>query len=286
MRSVGLGLAFLAGIQFVVVTTPAFAQDPAPAPDKSPAAAPAAAPAPAAGASDKAAAPADSAPATDKAAAPATTAPAANAVASGMVTVHINSPKPVSLEKRSGSTSPWQHVCNSPCDSATPTSDEYQIVGTNLNDSKPFILDSSEGDKITLDVTPGVHAKENAGKWILGGGIVFIAGGVITLAAGSKNTPPGGNDGVVTNHSNMDAISVGTALILVGIIGGLGGTSLLVDNAHTKVEGAVGAVPDKKTDPSLKASVQVTASREPTWHEDRGPAMSPSSFMPILHGTF
>jgi hypothetical protein len=300
MRSVGLGLALLASAQFVIA--PAFAQDPPPkhrahkkgAPVKTtsatvdapadPAAAPAAAtpaptPAPA-----PAPAPAVEAPAPTPAPEPAA-APAAPAVPTGSVIVHINSEKKVTLEKRSSATSPWEHVCNSPCDVATSTSDQYQILGEELNASAPFILDASGGDKVTLDVTPGYHNKGARGGWILAGGAVLVIGGVVTILAGSKSAYVGGADATVTNNTNTDFISVGSAVILVGVIAGITGASFMYDNAHTKVNGPIGQVPDK-ADGNVKAQVQVTAERGPTWRQDTGPQLAPSHFVSIFHGTF
>jgi len=268
-------------MQFVV--GPAFARQPAPAatpPAATPATQPAAAATPA-----TAPAPATEPTQTTPAA---TTAPAAPSnPGSATATVHINSPKPVSLEKRASANSPWEHVCNSPCDVPVSVSDEYQVVGVDLNESKPFILDSSQGDKVTLDVTPGVHKKVVTGSWLLAGGGVLVVGGVVTLLAGSKANAAPGIDGTVTNNSNTDWIFVGTALILGGVIAGLGGGALVLDNSHTKVDGAVGATSDKKTEP-VKAQVQVVGqlTPRPTWHEDRGPSLAPSTFLPIVQGTF
>ena len=196
------------------------------------------------------------------------------------MTVHINSTAPVSLEKRASGESAWQHVCNSPCDAPASATDEYQIVGENLNESKPFILDASQGDKVTLDVTPGFHKKAETGKWILVGGGALVVGGVIMLVGGSRSNNVPGDSGVVSTNTNDDWIFAGTAVIVAGVIAGVTGGSFIVDNAHTKVDGAVGAVPDRKTD--VKFQVQVTADRQPTWHEDRGPQMAASRFVPIL----
>ena len=300
MRSVGFGLALLASVQFAVL--PAFAADPPQHPAKTAAAKKKKKKAPVSvvhttsgdvpAAGDAAPAPVPDAPATpapEATPAPATPAPAAAAPAPpanppGTVVVHINSARAVSLEKRSSGTSAWEHVCNSPCDAATSVNDEYQIVGEDLNDSVPFILDGSHGEKITLDVTPGVHNKAARGGWILAGGAVLTVGGIVTLVAGSKSNYVAGDGGVGTSNSNTDWIFVGSALVLAGVVAGLTGGAFMYDNAHTKVEGAIGAVPDKKTDG--KGQVQVTAMRFPQWHEDTGPQLGPSHAVSFLQGTF
>jgi hypothetical protein len=305
MRSVGLGLALLASVQLVVL--PAFAADPSQPPGKAavtkskkkkkakgtqvvvttsgevPAQA-----------QSNSAAPADATtpppattttttttPATEPAPAPATPAPANPP---GTVIVHINSSKSVTLEKRADAHSPWEHVCNSPCDVATPTGAQYHIVGTDLNGSRPFLIDASLGDRITLDVTPGIHNKAVTGGWILAGGIALTVGGLVTLFAGSKSGYVLGDNGTSPSTSNTDFIFTGSLLITAGVILGFTGGAFMYDNTHTKVEGAVGATPDKSSDP--KGQVQVTAWRLPQWHEDSGPQLGMARSVSLFQGTF
>ncbi len=189
----------------------------------------------------------------------------------------------MSLEKRSTPGSAWEHVCNSPCDVPTTTTEEYRVLGENLNDSKPFVLDASQGEKITLDVSPGVHNKAALGGWVVAGGAVLAVGGIVTLVAGSKSNYVAGDNGTGTPNSNTDWIFVGSGLLLAGVVAGLTGGALMYDNAHTKVDGAIGAVPDQKTD--VKAQVQVTAQRLPQWHEDTGPQLAPSRYVSLLQGS-
>jgi hypothetical protein len=262
MRSVGLGLAFAATVQFVLVSTPAFAQPPA----------------------DNA--PSTTTPAASTGAAPAAATPAA-AAGSGKVTVHVQSSKPVSLEHRASGHQTWEFVCNSPCDQALSSSDEYHIVGVGLNDSRPFVLDTSSGDKVTLDVTPGSRAKYSTGTWVLVGGGVLLVGGVITLLAGSSSNAVPGDDGTTTSTKNTNWIFVGTVAILGSVILGITGGSLMVDNSHTKVDGAIDAKPEKKNDDTLSVKAEVSASRQPTWHDEKGPVLAPvTNIIPIIHTTF
>jgi hypothetical protein len=298
MRSVGLGLALLASAQFMVA--PAFADD-APPPKKHHAA-----PKKKGGTVKTTSATVD----VDTPAAPATTtittttttpapapaqvvvevpapapAPVVLATPPGTVIVHINSEKKVTLERRSSASSPWEHVCNSPCDVSASLTDQYQVLGDELNASAPFVLDGSGGDKVTLDVTPGYHNKGARGGWILAGGAVLIVGGVVTILAGSRNDDVGGANATTTNNQNTDFISAGSILIAAGVVAAITGGAFMYDNAHTKVNGPVGQVPDK-ADGTVKSQVQVTAFRTPTWREDTGPQPGPSHFFSVLHGTF
>ena len=74
-------------------------------------------------------------------------------------------------------------------------------------------------------------------------------------------------------------------MIVIGVIAGITGASFMYDNAHTKVDGAIGAIPDKK-DVNVKAQVQVTADRTPTWRQDTGPQLEPAHVISIFRGTF
>jgi hypothetical protein len=154
-----------------------------------------------------------------------------------------------------------------------------------MNPSKPFLLDGNAGDKVTLNVTPGTQKKATTGVWLLGGGAVLAVGGTIVIAAGSSHAAAPGNNGTTTTTKNTNFIWGGTALILGGIVTAVFGGSMVIDNAHTQVGGAV-ATPEKKDDKNKGLSVQVTASRAPTWHEESGPTAAKATFMPLLQGTF
>jgi hypothetical protein len=206
-----------------------------------------------------------------------------------MIVVKIKSEQKVSLERRDGAGSPWEFVCASPCGVATPTASQYRIIGDDVNESHPFVLDtSSGGDTVTLDVTPGSHNKERTGRILLIGGAAFVIGGVITLLAGSKSSTAPGDDGTATNNQNTDFISVGSAVIVAGVLLGLGGGALMYDNAHTKVEGSVGDVPERSGSGDAKpaASKRAHAAATPTWHEDRGPALAPGQFVSLFQRSF
>jgi uncharacterized membrane protein YidH (DUF202 family) len=117
------------------------------------------------------------------------------------------------------------------------------VLGTGINDSHAFSLDGTKGDRVTLRVVAGEHKRENLGKFILIGGAALIAGGIITIAAGSHPSQTFQADGT-TNNTNFDVLTVGTALILGGIIGSVYGGATWYNNHHSHVGGDVqGATP-------------------------------------------
>src|SRR5262249_25503445 len=158
MRTLGICASILASAQLLIVS-PAFAQD---APTTPP--------------------PADATPADTATTPPATPPSDVAPSADGQVEVHIESAKQVNLERREGAT--WQFVCTSPCDQKVSVSSEYRVMGTDLNESKPFMLDSSKG-KVTLNVIPGYHNKQQQGLYILIGAGVVTVGGILTILIGS-----------------------------------------------------------------------------------------------------
>src|SRR5215467_5295440 len=148
MRTSGLCLALLATANLVALSTPAFAQG-----DQN-----------------------DSWP-TRKAFVDPGTAPANPPESTtGTVMVHVNSTTPVTLQHRTNDTQQWETLCTSPCDVRAPIGDQYQIVGDNVNASKPFALDPSAGDTVTLDVRASGKNDKTIGYVVAGGGAaLFIA---------------------------------------------------------------------------------------------------------------
>jgi hypothetical protein len=251
----------LASAQLLIVS-PAFAQDTPPAPTD--------------------AKPADVKPAD-------TTTPATDATpsADGQVEVHIESPKQVNLERREGAT--WQFVCSSPCDQKVSVSNEYRVMGDDLNESKAFMLDSSKG-KVTLNVIPGYHNKQQQGLYVLIGGGVLAVGGILTILIGSDGKTPFSGDGE-THLGNTNTIFIGSTLILAGIVGGILGGAWYIDNAHTRVGGDTAkAQPgsDKSPgSPGVDTKFQFsTSKREPTWNTPKTAGMPPVVSVPILNRTF
>jgi hypothetical protein len=255
MRS-SLKLALIASSALVLASTQAFAQD-------GPAAAPpaAAAPAPATPAATVEAAPVVAPPAAATPA-PAPAAPVVVAVPAGAavevattaapstdgtILVHIDTPQTVSLERRSGPSAAWEHVCESPCDGRLPVGDQYRIVGTGMNASNAFTLDGSKGDRAVLIVAPGTKTKANIGTGLLIGGAVVLVGSVIVGLVGAcpSCTFQSGSGGA-TNTTNTDVIGATTGLAVAGLATGIFGAAWLVDNQHSRVSGAIQAAPPSR----------------------------------------
>jgi hypothetical protein len=269
MRTLGVCASILASAQLLILPVPAFAQEAPPAPSSD-------APPPAD------AKPADAKPADAK---PADAKPAPSA--EGTVQVHIESPTPVSLEKRDGAT--WSHVCEAPCDTAVSTSAEYRIMGTDLNESKAFMIDGSKG-KVTLNVRPGYHQRAQQGMYVAIAGGVLLVGGILTIAIGSDGKTPFSGDSD-THLGNTNTIFIGSALILAGVCGGILGGAWMIDNAHTRVGGDVikqNAPPSDQTPAGpVETKFQFqTSKREPTWNAPKVVGMPAAVTVPFLSRTF
>lgn len=287
MRAVGLRLgntlATLVSASLVLSTVPAYAEQPAPAPPPSPVQ------------SSGADAPKrdENQPDAKKdaeAVKEVKDAKAAIAAAptppEGKVFVHLEAPQEVTLERRQGAASPWEHVCNSPCDEAVSVRDEYHIVGVNMTESKPFMVDGKES-KTTLYVHPGYHKDVVTGEWVLGGAGALAVGGILSLAIGAGTHTPLSNDGI-THNGNTDWITVGMVLLVGAAATGIYGGAMVVNNLHTSVNGGTAkpADVDEKKAPPSSVNVQLSASRQPTYREAANVPQPATFTMPILSGRF
>jgi hypothetical protein len=267
MRTFGLCASILSVANIVLFTSPAFAQDTAkPAEEK------------AAPASDK---PADKPAKSDDAAAP----------SDALVEVHLDSPAPVSLERRAPGGTTWENVCTTPCDVKTSSIAEYRVVGTDLNDSKPFMIDGTK-ERVNLTVAPGSKGRADAGLYILvGGGIITIAG-VAVLFLGSDKNGAMLADGQ-THNAHYNAMFWGGALVLAGVTTGIFGAGWMLGNRHSDVSGDVSKVIEEKPAPGAAPSgggaAEVkfsTSSRQPTWNTPKLSGMPQIMTVPVLSGRF
>jgi hypothetical protein len=271
-------LALIASSALVLASAPALAQNAPAAPAVPPAVPASAAPAPAAPAP---AAPAPAAPPPAAPSAVVVIAPPASTVGvstpaapDGTVLVHIDSPSKVSLERRSSPAASWEHACESPCDGRLPVGDQYRVVGTGMNESNPFTLDGSKGDRAVLLVAPGTKQRAKIGEGLLIGGAIVLVGSVVFgLVAACPSCTFQSSTGAATNTTNTDVIGAATGLAVAGLATGIFGAAWWVDNQHSRVSGAVQAAPPARggLDPAL-----VTGLRAPM------PAMTQGFSVPVL----
>ena len=243
MRVTGLSLAFLATVNVLVVSTPAFAEDSPPAADSD--------------------------------------APAPAAKPEGMVLLHVESPKVVEIERRQGEVGAWQHVCSSPCDVNVPLFDQYRIAPTaDMTESKPFLIDAGNKERVTLAVNPGMKTKSTVGTYLLVAGVATAVTGVVIVVAGTAGSNNIGSDGT-THHAFTNVAFVGSALILVGLTATLVGAAWRVNNQHSYVGGDVAKPP--------VATNERTASREAVFVKPQAEQMAsrtPAFVFPVFTKNF
>ncbi len=128
------------------------------------------------------------------------------------VRVHVNAPRPVTLDHRTKDT-PWQPVCESPCDTEVPVEGRYRITGDGVHRSRPFRLAPSANGQVTLDVDPGSSAAHAGGVVMLIAGIPAAAVGAILVIVGVA----------VTNKGTTEAVGAftllgGAGLTVAGVV--------------------------------------------------------------------
>lgn len=198
--------------------------------------------------------------------------------ATGTVIVHVDSPSPVVLEKRASDKASWERVCESPCDVKAPVDAQYRITGTDISESKPFML-QTRGDMAMIKVTPGSHGKATAGWIVLGAGGAALIGGLILNLIGTGQNHIAGQGGpgdtATTDTDRANLFWVGSSLMVAGVVAGVYGGSLILNGAHSGVEGSVQSPPPAQG--SNDGVTRVAASQT-----GRAPAL----MIPILRGTF
>ncbi len=272
MKNFGLCASILAVSNIVAFSTPAFAQPTAPRPGEDKV-------------GEETAKPdADKKPVEDKN--PPVQSDDAN------VALHVESPVPVSVERRAPGGGTWENVCTTPCDVKSSSVAEYRIVGEGLNESKPFMIDGTK-EKVNIYVAPGSTSRANTGLYILvAGGLITIAGVAVIFLASDKHgvfTSDG-----QTHPAHLNAIFFGGALVMAGVATGLFGAGWMIGNKHSDVSGDVAKVIDEKPAPGSSPSTPggsaevkfSTSNRQPTWNTQKNPGLPQVMTIPVLTGSF
>lgn len=186
------------------------------------------------------------------------------------VTLHVSSPRVVTVEREDTG----EVVCSSPCDRPVPAAARYRIGGA--RPSRPFTLDA-RGGAAKLTVAPASNREFWGGVAGLGVGGALLAGGVVALAVGYANqgtVPDAG--GTITDTTYTDTMTLGAVLIVAGAAAGLWGGATALSNLRTTVQGGV------LGDPPARGGARParTAGVGPSWSPQR------TFFVPILQGAF
>ena len=154
--------------------------------------------------------------------------------------------------------------------------EQYQIVGDNLNPSKPFMLDGTKGDKINLDVAPGDKKKASVGTiFLVGGAVLAVTGIVVMLASSGAGFVSGGGTTNETTHiGHTNGIFIGGALLFAGLATGIYGVGTMVNNGKTHVAGDTQAAQAARvaSDSVLKTAL--------------APTNKPAFMIPVFSGRF
>jgi hypothetical protein len=271
MRSMSK-LALLTGIgaPLMLVSASVFAQGPT-APPSSPApTAPATSPgySPTPSAPPSAASPATT-PAVSTPAAPAPAAahdntdygpagppePTAPHAADGLVKIHIMTKELVTLEHRSGANAPWQHACETPCDTRLPPADEYRIVGEGVAESSSFSLTTPKGDEVKIHVAPGLKSKAKIGEVLTFTGAVLVVGAIV-VGVGAADPSSVFNASGQTDNYNWNVIEVATGIAVTGVVAGILGGAWWYDNSHTRVAGDLQENDQRSPPPPVRGGLE------------------------------
>jgi hypothetical protein len=168
--------------------------------------------------------------------APSKAAPAASVPSGPMVRLHVDAPRNVEITGHPIDSAEWISMCTGACDKDVPTGWQYQVRGSGMRTSAPFLLAPEGGSSRTVKVDPGDKTAFTAG--IVGaclGGPVAIVGLVVTLIGAAGHYDQTVN-GVTTTHTvGPSTLPTGLALLGVGVVATVVSVIVVVSNSSTTV---------------------------------------------------
>jgi hypothetical protein len=200
------------------------------------------------------------------------------------VTLHVESPYVVDVERRDSPRQPWASVCVNPCDAAVPVEGEYRVRGRGVTSSVPFRL-APRGEAATVDVTPGNKKKLRTGWFLVSGGVAAalvgsVIDGVGTMAGSVAGQGDAGDSGK-TSNTRQNLYLGGTLLVIAGLATAFYGGSLVFNNQHSGVKET--DTPPPPPDPPPPAAAWDLEEKAPeTALFDR----APSFVIPVFSGAF
>ncbi len=192
--------------------------------------------------------------------------------------VHVESERPVTLQRRStDDPGEWVAVCSAPCDMALALHDEYRIKGRAIRSSRPFHLEARPGERLEIRVNGGAIGGLVGGIILVTTGpVVGLVGVGLLIVASAESS----SSGVSSNPSDggSSARDVGVVLAAGGLLMTVGGIVMLANNARTHVS-------QDQFQPNPPSNDAWR--RRPTWREDRiGAALPQTTEVPLFHTSF
>jgi hypothetical protein len=161
------------------------------------------------------------------------------------VLLHIESPKPVDLERGTGDFSdPFYVICTSPCDTWVPATDSYRIAGGGTRASRRFEL-LANAKRETLVVSPSSSIAFGMGiAAIVLGGVAANIGAWAWLSDGFGEDPNGPSGDVIP-------FDMALGLMAGGMVAAAGGIVLVVFNAGSRLHQTIAFGPSTKSSSGL-----------------------------------
>ena len=192
-----------------------------------------------------------------------------------LVTVHLDAPRGVRLERRQTDAEPWKKVCSAPCDEDLPVDGDYHVVGEGVKTSDDFRLDARDAARVEIKVNAASKLWFEIGVGTAGAGLAAASAGAWFALTGAL-----GNDSTGGDPQDKQVTTIG--LVLLGVGAGVIalGALIAIPNWSTSVNTtALGASSE-----SRNAAPRTTA-RLPVWRDERSLAPRSTSF-PILTLSF
>jgi hypothetical protein len=185
------------------------------------------------------------------------------------VLVHIESKYAATLVRKVG-----DQTCDAPCDRLLPLNGSYRIVGPKIHSSGWFQLEGSPGDRVVIDVSPGLKSTFTVGGIIGGAGILAAVIGAYVIDIANVNNTNTGQTGWRSGDT------IGGAMILGGLgVAAVGGVLMWTNRSSAGAQ----EVQTPTTEPPAEPP-----RREATWHApdamDRG--LPRPQLLPILNFKF
>ncbi len=168
----------------------------------------------------------------------------------GAVHVHVNSDRPVGIEREADGPDPkrlaaeekraeedaangeeaplraprkdrhkahWESVCTSPCDQDLALDARYRIVGDGLRKTSPFLLSGKPGDNVTI-AFDGASTRTFVGGIVVGGvGVAAVGLGLLALLIVGIDHSNGVHTKDAASYEVFGAACIGGGLLTTGV---------------------------------------------------------------------